>query len=108
MSGMIETPEGMMTHHELARLFGAVRGIGNGSFERGYANLCEVDDRLMHARGKHSWEHYTPLRGALAVRGEAAELEQAVRHEGRERQHSECLDVLAPAFRFLNQEWRRG
>lgn len=88
-----------MTHKHIFKI------IGNGNPAKGKALCTQLAKRLMHARAKHDWRGYTPLRGVLAVRCEAGELEQAVRYESQERQQDEALDVLATAVRAHNREW---
>lgn len=80
--------------------------LGNGDFRAGKELIQQLAHRLEHARAKHPWPAHAPgNHGALAaLLGEMGEVVDEMNKGDDVRRRDELLDVLAVAWRWVNDE----
>ena len=80
--------------------------LGKGDFRAGKELIQQLAHRLEHARAKHPWPAHAPgNHGALAaLLGEMGEVVDEMNKGDDARRRDELLDVLAVAWRWINDE----
>lgn len=86
----------------------SAKSLAGGDFRLGRTLLDAVALRLLKARAKHPRFAVGSYEALGVIGGEYQELEHAVLHESKERQHDEAKDVIVTALRFLGEEHEKS